>query len=68
MGNSRHSEKTRLRGNNRAPGQSGDPRCPQYADLAPLWTATEYVPVLYSEAAIDNAADLRIILAPGQVP
>src|SRR5215471_4049230 len=51
-----------------APGQSGDPRSPHYADLAPLWAAGEFVPMLYSKAAIDHAADLRIILAPGQVP
>jgi penicillin amidase len=48
-----------------APGQSGDPRSPHYADLAPLWAAGEYVPLLYSREAIDNAADLRIILTPG---
>jgi penicillin amidase len=48
-----------------APGQSGDPRSPHYADLAPLWAVGEYVPMLYSKAAIDNAADLRIILTPG---
>jgi len=48
-----------------APGQSGDPRSPHYGDLAPLWAAGEYVPMLYSKAAIDNAADLRIILLPG---
>ena len=48
-----------------APGQSGDPRSPHYADLAPLWAAGKYVPMLYSKAAIDNAADLRIILMPG---
>jgi penicillin amidase len=48
-----------------APGQSGDPRSPHYADLAPLWAAGEYVPMLYSKAAIYKAADLRIILMPG---
>jgi len=48
-----------------APGQSGDPRSPHYADLAPLWAVGECVPMLYSKAAIDNAADLRIILTPG---
>ncbi len=47
-----------------APGQSGDPRSPHYADLAPLWAAGEYVPLLYSQAAIDDAAELRIVLTP----
>jgi penicillin amidase len=47
-----------------APGQSGDPRSPHYADLAPLWAAGEYAPMLYTKDAIDKAADLRIILTP----
>jgi penicillin amidase len=47
-----------------APGQSGDPRSPHYADLAPLWAAGEYVPLLYSKAAIDDVARLRIVLTP----
>jgi penicillin amidase len=47
-----------------APGQSGDPRSPHYADLAPLWAAGEYVPLLYSQAAIDDVARLRIVLKP----
>ena len=48
-----------------APGQSGDPRSPHYADLAPIWAAGDYVPMLYTRDAIDKAADLRIILTPG---
>jgi penicillin amidase len=48
-----------------APGQSGDPRSPHYADLAPIWAAGDYVPMLYTKDAIDKAADLRIILTPG---
>jgi penicillin amidase len=47
-----------------APGQSGDPRSPHYADLAPLWAAGEYVPMLYSVAAVDAATRLRIVLTP----
>jgi penicillin amidase len=39
-----------------APGQSGDPRSPHYGDLAKLWAAGEYVPMLYSRAAVDAAA------------
>ena len=47
-----------------APGQSGDPRSPHYRDLAPLWAAGEYVPMLYSASAIDAAAEFRIQLLP----
>ncbi len=47
-----------------APGQSGDIRSPHYADLAPLWAAGEYVPMLYSVAAVDAATTLLIILTP----
>jgi penicillin amidase len=47
-----------------APGQSGDPRSPHYDDLAPLWAAGDYVPLLYSAAAVDAAARLRIKLVP----
>ncbi len=47
-----------------APGQSGDPRSPHYADLAPLWADGAYVPMLYSVAAVDAATRLRIVLTP----
>lgn len=47
-----------------APGQSGDPRSPHYADLAPLWAAGQYVPMLYSREAIDAAAERVIRLKP----
>ena len=47
-----------------APGQSGDPASPHYDDLAPLWAKGEYVPLLYSRAAVDAAARLRIRLMP----
>jgi penicillin amidase len=47
-----------------APGQSGDPRSRHYADLAPLWANGEYVPMLYSEAAVDEATDVTIELSP----
>ena len=48
-----------------APGQSGDPRSPHYDDLAEKWAAGEYVPLLYSTAAVDAAAELVIRLRPG---
>jgi penicillin amidase len=48
-----------------APGQSGDPRSAHYDDLAPLWAAGEYVPLVYSKQAVDDAAELVLKLAPG---
>jgi penicillin amidase len=47
-----------------SPGQSGDPRSRHYGDLAPLWARGEYVPMLYTTAAVDRAAAHRIILTP----
>jgi penicillin amidase len=47
-----------------APGQSGDPRSPHYADLAPLWAKGEYVPMLYSRDAVERAAERRLVLRP----
>jgi penicillin amidase len=47
-----------------APGQSGRPDSPHYDDLATLWANGEYVPLLYSRAAVDAAARLRIRLSP----
>jgi penicillin amidase len=48
-----------------APGQSGDPVSPHYADLAPLWAKGEYVPMLYTRAAVDAAAEHVFRLARG---
>jgi len=48
-----------------APGQSGDPRSPHYGDLAPLWAAGSYVPMLYSDAAVEAVTEQRIRLLPG---
>ncbi|KAA2212302.1 penicillin acylase family protein [Teichococcus oryzae] len=47
-----------------APGQSGDPASPHYADLAPLWARGEYVPLLYSRGAVDAMVTHRIRLQP----
>ncbi|MDQ0471738.1 penicillin acylase family protein [Labrys wisconsinensis] len=47
-----------------APGQSGDPRSPHYADLAPTWAAGEYLPLAYSREAVDAAAESIIELEP----
>jgi penicillin amidase len=48
-----------------APGQSGDPASPHYADLAPLWAKGEYVPMLYTREAVDAAAEHVFRLKPG---
>jgi penicillin amidase len=47
-----------------APGQSGDPRSPHYADLAPVWAAGHYVPLLYSTERIAEETETVIRLAP----
>lgn len=48
-----------------APGQSGDPRSPHYRDLTGRWASGDYVPMLYSRAAVDGAARQVIRLLPG---
>jgi penicillin amidase len=45
-----------------APGQSGDPASPHYRDLFPLWAREDYVPMLYSRAKIEDAAERCIRL------
>lgn len=47
-----------------SPGQSGDPASPHYGDLFPLWAAGEYVPMLWSRAAIEAAAETVFELTP----
>jgi penicillin amidase len=47
-----------------SPGQSGDSRSLHYGDLAPKWAKGEYVPMLYSKAAVDEATAQRIVLMP----
>jgi penicillin G amidase len=47
-----------------APGQAGDPRSPHYADLAPGWSRGEYVPLLYSRQAVEEAAEETFRLLP----
>jgi penicillin amidase len=46
------------------PGQSGDPDSSHYRDLAPLWRAGRYFPLLYSREAVENATDKKIELVP----
>ena len=47
-----------------APGQSGIPEDPHYDDLASIWAEGDYVPMLYSDAAVDDATQMRIELTP----
>ena len=47
------------------PGQSGDPFSAQYRDLFPLWAGGQYVPLLFSREAVDQAARTVIRLDPG---
>jgi penicillin amidase len=47
-----------------APGQSGDPRSPHYANLFSQWAADEVVPLLYSRERIEATAEKRIVLRP----
>jgi penicillin amidase len=46
------------------PGQSGDPASPHYRDLAPEWAQGRYFPLLYSRAAVEEAASQTIYLVP----
>jgi penicillin amidase len=46
------------------PGQSGDPDSPHYDDLFPLWASGRYVPLLFSRAAVEAAAERVITVTP----
>jgi penicillin amidase len=50
------------------PGQSGNPGSPHYRDLAPLWAAGRYFPLLYSRRAIEKATTARLVLRPAPPP
>jgi penicillin G amidase len=45
-----------------APGQSGQPGSPHFADLATLWGDGRYFPLPYSDAAVQQHADRTLIL------
>ena len=47
-----------------APGQSQWPRSPHFADLAKLWAAGEYFPLVFSESAIQKNAESTLTLQP----
>ncbi len=46
------------------PGQSGQPGSPHYFDLAPLWVAGKYFPLVYSREAAEREARERLVLEP----
>jgi penicillin G amidase len=50
------------------PGESGDPFSPHYRDLFPLWAAGDYVPLLFSRAAVEREAETIIVLMPETAP
>lgn len=47
-----------------APGQSGQPGSPHYADLAPLWAKGEYFPLAYTRPKVETVTQHRLTLRP----
>ncbi|MCZ6870090.1 MAG: penicillin acylase family protein, partial [Gammaproteobacteria bacterium] len=47
-----------------APGQSGDPRSPFYANLLKGWATDQSFPLLYSRRQVQRNLALRIELTP----
>jgi penicillin amidase len=47
-----------------APGQSGQPGSPHYADLLPLWASADYFPLAYSRAKVEEVTSHRLTLRP----
>ena len=47
-----------------APGQSGQPGSPFYANLVESYGRGEYFPLAYSPGAVERAAAHRLVLAP----
>jgi penicillin amidase len=45
-----------------APGQSGQPGSPHYADLLPLWAEGEYFPLAFSRAKVEEVMKHRLWL------
>lgn len=48
------------------PGQSGSPESPHYRDLFPLWAKGQYVPMVYSRKAVEDATETVIRLTPAR--
>jgi penicillin G amidase len=51
-----------------APGQSGEPSSSHYKDLAPLWDAGKYFPLMYSSESVALGKTNQLILEPGNLP
>lgn len=51
-----------------SPGQSGDPRSEHYADQLGLWAAGAAFPLAYTRAAVEEAAESRLLLTPDTGP
>jgi penicillin amidase len=49
-----------------APGQSGSPTSPHFADLAALWVKGEYFPLVFSEEAVQAHAETTLTLVPSR--
>jgi penicillin amidase len=47
-----------------APGQSGQPGSPHYADLLPLWANGDYFPLVYSREKVEEVTKNRLRLRP----
>jgi penicillin G amidase len=47
-----------------APGQSGQPGSPHYADLLPLWAKGDYFPLAYTRQRVDEVTRHRLVLKP----
>ena len=47
-----------------APGQSGDPRSKNYADLLDTWSKDSGHPLLFTRGAIEKSTGLKILLNP----
>jgi penicillin amidase len=47
-----------------APGQSGQPGSPHYADLLPLWARGEYFPLAFSREKVEQVTRHRLRLRP----
>lgn len=51
-----------------APGQSGNPSSPYYANLADRWSRGDFVPLLYSRSRVEDATVQRIQCSPAGRP
>jgi penicillin amidase len=47
-----------------APGQSGQPGSPHYADLLPLWAEGRYFPLAFSRDRVEDVKQHRLVLRP----